>query len=64
VARRVSDLENLMNEEAIARVGLQSHTKKVVYADIKMHEMISFKKTSVAFLPRCYTTHIVQKFKT
>jgi hypothetical protein len=28
VARRVWDLENLVNEEAIARVGLQRHVKK------------------------------------
>jgi hypothetical protein len=28
VARRVCDLENLVNEEAIARVGLQRHVKK------------------------------------
>jgi hypothetical protein len=28
VARRVCDLENLVNEEAIARVGLRCHTKK------------------------------------
>jgi hypothetical protein len=29
VARRVCDLENLVNHEAIARVGLQRHIKKV-----------------------------------
>jgi hypothetical protein len=28
VARRVCDLENLVNEEAIARVGLQRHVKE------------------------------------
>jgi hypothetical protein len=28
MARRVCDLENLVNEEAIARVGLQRHIKK------------------------------------
>jgi hypothetical protein len=28
VARRVCDLENLVNEEAIARDGLQRHIKK------------------------------------
>jgi hypothetical protein len=28
VARRVCDLENLVNEEAIARVGLQRHVEK------------------------------------
>jgi hypothetical protein len=28
VARRVCDLENFVNEEAIARVGLQRHVKK------------------------------------
>jgi predicted DNA-binding protein (UPF0251 family) len=28
VARRVCDLENLVDEEAIARVGLQRHMKK------------------------------------
>jgi hypothetical protein len=27
VARRVRDLENLVNEEAVARVGLQHHVK-------------------------------------
>jgi hypothetical protein len=31
VARRVCDLENLVNEEAIARVGLQRHMKKNYY---------------------------------
>jgi hypothetical protein len=30
VARRVCDLENLVNEEAIAHVGLQRHIKKYV----------------------------------
>jgi hypothetical protein len=34
VARRVCDLENLVNEEAIARVGLQRHVKKVYSMDI------------------------------
>jgi hypothetical protein len=31
VARRVCDLENLVNEEAIARVGLQRHLKNYYY---------------------------------
>jgi hypothetical protein len=31
VARRVCDLENLVNEETIARVGLQRHMKKKSY---------------------------------
>jgi hypothetical protein len=30
VGRRMCDLENLVNEEAIARVGLQRHVKKDV----------------------------------
>jgi hypothetical protein len=30
VARRVCDLANLVNEEAIARVGLQRHVKKKI----------------------------------
>jgi hypothetical protein len=30
VASRVCDLENLVNEEAIARVGLQCHVKKKI----------------------------------
>jgi hypothetical protein len=28
LARRVCDLENLLNEETVARVGLQRHIKK------------------------------------
>jgi hypothetical protein len=31
MARRVCDLENLVNEEAIARVGLQRQVKKNIY---------------------------------
>jgi hypothetical protein len=34
VARRVCDLENLVNEEAIARVGLQRHVKKKKQIDV------------------------------
>jgi hypothetical protein len=30
VTRRMCDIENLVNEEAIARVGLQRHVKKSV----------------------------------
>jgi hypothetical protein len=31
VARRVCNLENLVNEDAIARVGLQRHVKKKIH---------------------------------
>jgi hypothetical protein len=34
VARRMCDLENLVNEEAIARVGLQHHVKKKIHREI------------------------------
>jgi hypothetical protein len=39
VARRVCvcDLENLVNEEAIARVGPQRHIKKILGLDYKVH---------------------------
>jgi hypothetical protein len=36
VARRVRDLENLVNEEAIARVGLQRHIKKTLLCKVAM----------------------------
>jgi hypothetical protein len=44
VARRVCDLENLVNEEAIARVGLQRHEKMNNYYIISLvikHKPIS-----------------------
>jgi hypothetical protein len=34
VARRVCDLENLVSEEAIARVGLQRHVKQMLMTGI------------------------------
>jgi hypothetical protein len=46
VARRECDVENLVNEETIARVGLQSHAKK------------SYKYKTLRFSVEPCSTHV------
>jgi hypothetical protein len=51
VARRVCDLENLVNEEAIARVGLQRHVKKIGSTPPSIMEYQVLSKISHDFEP-------------
>jgi predicted DNA-binding protein (UPF0251 family) len=44
VARRLCDLENLVNEEAIARVGLQRHIKKVMLVCVNYMKKVAISK--------------------
>jgi uncharacterized membrane protein YjjP (DUF1212 family) len=75
VARRVCDLENLVNEEAISRVGLQRHVKKYqISISSSKHKIKNIKSKHTRFrgipvltsvLAKCYFfLQLLQTFDT